>query len=336
MAKPTASASSGWRRISASSGNVSFYNRFVEFEELKAFLGVGRHLRHALSQRRAKHLRHAGLRFRQRQGGDLHAVLARAGIARRQSRRARAIQRHASDGEGGARPAQRRHKAQRHAQARLPDRPRNDLEQDRRATTWSRLRKRAAARPAFPAGRLGVRTLADESLELPAVSHRSPDAPVRLDRHSSARDLFLPRFSPWLLHRRQCARADPHRVAGKPGTGAQRISLAWAKFMPARCSTRSIPTQNGSAISWASIATGWSRSAREDSHGRALWALGTCVGRSKRRDLQAWAAQLFDRALPSILDTTSPRAWAYDAPRHLRISSAASTATASPHRHAIP
>jgi glycosyltransferase involved in cell wall biosynthesis len=48
----------------------------------------------------------------------------------------------------------------------------------------------------------------------------------------------------------------------------------------------------------------------EDSHGRALWALGTCVGRSKRRDLQAWAAQLFDRSLPSSLDTTSPRAWA--------------------------
>jgi glycosyltransferase involved in cell wall biosynthesis len=49
----------------------------------------------------------------------------------------------------------------------------------------------------------------------------------------------------------------------------------------------------------------------EDSHGRALWALGTCVGRSKHRDLQAWAAQLFERALPSALDTTSPRTWAY-------------------------
>jgi hypothetical protein len=49
----------------------------------------------------------------------------------------------------------------------------------------------------------------------------------------------------------------------------------------------------------------------EDSHGRALWALGTCVGRSKHRDLQAWAAQLFERALPSVLDTSSPRTWAY-------------------------
>ena len=49
----------------------------------------------------------------------------------------------------------------------------------------------------------------------------------------------------------------------------------------------------------------------EDSHGRALWALGTCVGRSQHRDLQAWAAQLFDRALPTVLETGSPRTWAY-------------------------
>ena len=49
----------------------------------------------------------------------------------------------------------------------------------------------------------------------------------------------------------------------------------------------------------------------EDSHGRALWALGTCVGRSKHRDLQAWAAQLFERALPTVLDISCPRTWAY-------------------------
>lgn len=49
----------------------------------------------------------------------------------------------------------------------------------------------------------------------------------------------------------------------------------------------------------------------EDSHGRALWALGTCVGRSRRSDLPAWAAAHFERALPAILDTTSPRTWAF-------------------------
>jgi len=49
----------------------------------------------------------------------------------------------------------------------------------------------------------------------------------------------------------------------------------------------------------------------EDSQGRALWALGTCAGRSKHRHLQAWAAQMFERALPSVLEAKSPRTWAY-------------------------
>ena len=49
----------------------------------------------------------------------------------------------------------------------------------------------------------------------------------------------------------------------------------------------------------------------DDCHGRALWALGACVGRSKRRDLQFWASQLFDLALPALTETTSPRAWAF-------------------------
>jgi glycosyltransferase involved in cell wall biosynthesis len=49
----------------------------------------------------------------------------------------------------------------------------------------------------------------------------------------------------------------------------------------------------------------------EDSHGRALWALGTCVSRSSRPDLPSWAAAYFESALPAILETTSPRSWAF-------------------------
>jgi hypothetical protein len=49
----------------------------------------------------------------------------------------------------------------------------------------------------------------------------------------------------------------------------------------------------------------------EDCHGRALWALGVCVGRSRQRDFQFWAAQTFERALPPVSETTSPRAWAF-------------------------
>ena len=49
----------------------------------------------------------------------------------------------------------------------------------------------------------------------------------------------------------------------------------------------------------------------EESHGRALWALGTCVGRSHREELRSWAAELFEKALPAVQNFTSPRGWAF-------------------------
>lgn len=48
-----------------------------------------------------------------------------------------------------------------------------------------------------------------------------------------------------------------------------------------------------------------------DSNGRALWALGTVLGRSNTPALPSMAGRLFEQALPAILDTTSPRAWAF-------------------------
>ena len=52
-------------------------------------------------------------------------------------------------------------------------------------------------------------------------------------------------------------------------------------------------------------------SGSEDSHGRTLWALGTVLGRSGTPALQSVAGWLFEQALPAILNTTSPRAWAF-------------------------
>jgi glycosyltransferase involved in cell wall biosynthesis len=52
-------------------------------------------------------------------------------------------------------------------------------------------------------------------------------------------------------------------------------------------------------------------SGSDDSHGRALWALGTLLGRSNTPALHSMAGRLFEQALPAILDTTSPRAWAF-------------------------
>lgn len=49
----------------------------------------------------------------------------------------------------------------------------------------------------------------------------------------------------------------------------------------------------------------------EDSHGRAIWALGAVVGRTQRPGLRALAASLMERALPVLSSFTSPRAWAF-------------------------
>jgi len=49
----------------------------------------------------------------------------------------------------------------------------------------------------------------------------------------------------------------------------------------------------------------------DDSHGRTLWALGTVLGRSNTPALQSMAGRVFEQALPAILNTTSPRAWAF-------------------------
>jgi glycosyltransferase involved in cell wall biosynthesis len=49
----------------------------------------------------------------------------------------------------------------------------------------------------------------------------------------------------------------------------------------------------------------------EDSHGRAIWALGMVLAHSKREGLQRMAGHLFDTALPAVADFISPRAWAF-------------------------
>jgi glycosyltransferase involved in cell wall biosynthesis len=49
----------------------------------------------------------------------------------------------------------------------------------------------------------------------------------------------------------------------------------------------------------------------EDSHGRALWAMGSVLGHSKSRKLRSVAGQLFSVALPASSKFSSPRAWAF-------------------------
>ncbi len=52
------------------------------------------------------------------------------------------------------------------------------------------------------------------------------------------------------------------------------------------------------------------QSGSEECQGRVLWALGTCIGRSGHEGFQNLAGQLFEKALPSSSEFSSPLAWA--------------------------
>ncbi|MGA9062984.1 MAG: glycosyltransferase, partial [Terracidiphilus sp.] len=49
----------------------------------------------------------------------------------------------------------------------------------------------------------------------------------------------------------------------------------------------------------------------EDSHGRALWALGSVLGKSQNAGLRGAAGRLFEAAVTAVLKFSSPRAWAF-------------------------
>ncbi|GMO43603.1 MAG: glycosyltransferase family 4 protein [Termitinemataceae bacterium] len=51
--------------------------------------------------------------------------------------------------------------------------------------------------------------------------------------------------------------------------------------------------------------------ASEDSHGRVVWALGTCLGKYHNPGFQGTAAKLFEAGLPIVTEFTSPRSWAF-------------------------
>ncbi|MFC1552038.1 glycosyltransferase [Candidatus Latescibacterota bacterium] len=79
--------------------------------------------------------------------------------------------------------------------------------------------------------------------------------------------------------------------------GSRYIAFIWYAFN----------TKTASFRNFMDFQRNWlEKSGSEDSQGRALWALGTVLGRSNH--MAGW---LFEQALPAILKTTSPRAWAF-------------------------
>ena len=106
-----------------------------------------------------------------------------------------------------------------------------------------------------------ARTLQSTRPRAVGAASRSPACPHRRDRHSSARPLQRSRPQSRLLHRRQCPGAD--RRPSRPARPAERrfARAGWPTAISASCSMPSIRKPGGSAISWATTATGRKRSA---------------------------------------------------------------------------
>jgi glycosyltransferase involved in cell wall biosynthesis len=70
--------------------------------------------------------------------------------------------------------------------------------------------------------------------------------------------------------------------------------------------------QNGRFRNFLSYGRKWLEEVgSEDSHGRALWAVGTVLGHAEKSGLRGAAGRLFETAFPATLAFTSPRAWAF-------------------------
>ena len=157
---------------------------------------------------------------------------------------------------------------------------------------------------------LAVRTLAEQQAELPdwRLDH--------LARLTDATGMFqhathtIPNFADGYCtddNARALLLTVLLEELGQGGTQVHRLATTYAAFLQAAFDRGRRRFRN-----FLDFDRRWLEEVgSEDCHGRALWALGTCVGRSRRPDLPSWAALHFELALPAILETTSPRTWAF-------------------------
>ena len=157
---------------------------------------------------------------------------------------------------------------------------------------------------------LAVRTLAEQQAELPdwRLDHlvRMSDSTGIL-QHAT---FTIPNFSEGYCtddNARALMLTVLLEELGQGGPKVERLATSYAAFLQAAFNPSTNKFRNflGFDRRWLEEV------GSEDSQGRALWSLGTCVGRSRRPDLPFWAATHFDLALPGILEATSPRAWAF-------------------------
>ena len=93
-----------------------------------------------------------------------------------------------------------------------------------------------------------------------------------------------------------------HAPANSADLASRYLAFLWHAFDPLTKRFRNSLTYE---CQWHEI------EGSEDSHGRALWGLGTVLGRSKNAGLRGAAGRMFELAIPAAVEFKSPRACAF-------------------------
>ncbi|SDT97471.1 Glycosyltransferase involved in cell wall bisynthesis [Verrucomicrobium sp. GAS474] len=289
--------------------HVSFYNRFVELDELTDFLGVAD--LYITPYLNPAQITSGTLAYAY--GGGKAVISTPYWHAEELLADGKGVLVPFADSEAIAREvvALLRDDKRRHAMRKAAYVEGRGMIWERAAHRYMASFERARSHPTSqPIRRMGVRTLDEKRLELPAL---------RLDHLAAMSD------STGLLQHAIYSLPDyAHGYCTDDNARALIATLMLEELELDLPEVRRLTDTYASFMQYAfdpgarrfrnfmSYDRKWlEASGSEDSQGRALWALGTCVGRSRRSDLQSWAAQLFERALPPLLDTTSPRTWAF-------------------------
>ncbi len=161
-----------------------------------------------------------------------------------------------------------------------------------------------------PSRPLAVRTLAEQPIDLPGwrLDHliRMTDS-AGMFQHAT---FTLPNFAEGYCtddNARALLLTIILEQLGQTSTQTARLATTYAAFL-----NYAFDPQKNRFRNFMSFDRQWLEDVgSDDSQGRTLWVLGACVRHSLRHDLQFWASQLFDQALPGLLEATSPRTWAF-------------------------
>jgi glycosyltransferase involved in cell wall biosynthesis len=93
-----------------------------------------------------------------------------------------------------------------------------------------------------------------------------------------------------------------HAPAGSADLASRYLAFLWHAFDPV---TKRFRNCLSYTCQWQEL------EGSEDSHGRAIWGLGSVLGRSKSAGLRGAAGRLFELAVPAAVEFKSPRACAF-------------------------